>query len=84
MSEVIKVVELVLILPASNAGPERQFSKLRLIKTHLRSTMSAERLNHFMILGNYTEMVDKLDLKKIAKEFISRNERREKVFGSAI
>ena len=79
--EVCKVMELILVLPASNASPERSFSKLRSIKTHLRSTMSAERLNHFMILGHYTKMVDNLDSEKIATEFISRYEVPEKTFG---
>ena len=78
--EVCKIVELILVLPASNATPERSFSKLKLIKTHLRSTMSAERLNHFMILGLYTEMVDNLNVDKIATEFISRYEIRKKTW----
>ena len=83
LSEVCKVMELVLVLPASNATPARNFLKLRTIKTYLRSKMSPKRLNHFMILGLYTDMVDKLDLTEIAEEFIKTNERREKVFGKA-
>ena len=81
LSEVCKVVELILVLPASNAALERSFSKMKFIKTRLRSSMKAKRLNHYMIMGHYKEMVDNLDLEKIAFEFIRRNENRQKVLG---
>ena len=82
LSEVCKVLELILVLPASNAALERSFSRMKNIKTRLRSTMTAKRLNHFMIMGHYKEMVDNLDLEKIAAEFISRNENRQRVLGN--
>ena len=44
--------------------------------------MTAKRLNHFMIMRHYKEMMDNLDLEKIAAEFISRNENRQKVLGN--
>ena len=81
LSEVCKVMKLVLVLPATTATAERSFSKMKLIKTYLRSTMSQKRLNHFMILGVYPELVDKIDSTEIVKEFASRNERRQYVFG---
>ena len=43
-SEVMKIFELVLVLPATNATSERSFSKLKLIKTTNRASMSQERL----------------------------------------
>ena len=55
LSEVCKVMELILVLPAANAESERSFSKMKLIKTYLRSTMSQKRLNHFMIFAVYPE-----------------------------
>ena len=84
ISEVSKVLELIIVLPASNAHLERSFSKMRLIKTRLRSTMSAKRLNHFMVIGHYKDLVDKLDLGKIADEFIEGRKTREKVLGKVI
>ena len=81
LSEVCKVVEFILVLPASNAALERSFSKMKFIKTRLRSSMKAKRLNHYMIMGHYKEMVDNLDLEKIAFEFIRRNENHQKVLG---
>ena len=58
-------------MPATNATSERSFSKLRLIKTYLRTTMRQEQLNHLMILFVYKELVDNLDLKKVVSEFIA-------------
>ena len=72
LSEVCKVVKLVLVLPASTASAERSFSKMKLIKTYLRSTMSQKRLNHCMILGVYPELVDDLDSTEIVEEFAKK------------
>ena len=80
LSEVMKIFELVLVLPATNATSERSFSKLKLIKTTNRASMSQERLNHYMILGTYKEQLDNIDLKKLAKEFVLRKPRRENIF----
>ena len=41
-SGVLKVMKLLLVLPATNATSERSFSVLRRVKTYLRSTMSQE------------------------------------------
>ena len=81
ISEVCKVLELIIVLPASNAHLEQSFSKMKLTKTLLRSTMSAKRLNHFMVFGHYKDLVDNLDLEKIVDEFIEGNKTREKVLG---
>ena len=83
LSEVCKIVELTLVLPASNAESERKFSLMKLIKTRLRSTMTQKRLNHFMIFGGYPELVDKLDLTEIAQEFVAKRLNRENIFGKA-
>ena len=44
LSEVGKNLELVLVLPATNATSEQKISKMGLIKTPIRSTMSHEHL----------------------------------------
>ena len=63
------ILELVLVLPATNATSEQNFSKMGLIKTPIRSTMSHERLNHYMTFPNHREEVDRLNLKKISHRF---------------
>ena len=81
LSEVCKAMKLILVLPATNSSSERSFSVLRSLKDYQKSTMGQERLNHFMIFAIYPEYVDQLDMVEIAKEFVSRNENRKRVFG---
>ena len=45
VSEVFKLVKLILTAPATNAVSERSCSTLRRFKTHLRSSITRERLN---------------------------------------
>ena len=43
-SEIVILVELILVMPATNATSERSFSTLRRIKSYLRTTMTQLRL----------------------------------------
>ena len=45
VSEVLKLVKLILIAPATNAVSERSCSTLRRFKTYLRLSITRERLN---------------------------------------
>ena len=76
-------MEIILVLPAANAESEGSFSKMKLIKTYLRSTMSQKRLKHFMTLAVYPELVDELNLKEIGEEFVAKRSGHESVFGKA-
>ena len=71
-SEIVTLVRILLVIPATNASSERTFSALRRIKTYLRTTMTQARLNHLMMLHIHCEETDSLDLKAVAKEFIQR------------
>ncbi|CAI6361713.1 unnamed protein product [Macrosiphum euphorbiae] len=46
-----QICRLALISLVTVASNERSFSKLKLIKTHLRSTITDERLNSLIVLG---------------------------------
>ncbi|KAL4152659.1 hypothetical protein QTP88_000492 [Uroleucon formosanum] len=61
-----KICKLALTAPVSVATNERSFSKLRLIKNNLRSSMGDNRLDSLMILSVEKDVVDKLDINKIA------------------
>lgn len=79
--QVQQLLKLLLTLPCSNAEAERSFSCLRRLKTYLRSSMSQERLNHVTILHVHQETLDRVDICKVAKEFVEKCESRRKTFG---
>ena len=81
ISEVITLVDLLLVMPASNATSERSFSALRRIKSYLRSTMTQQRLNSLMILHVHKDKTDSLNLDHVANEFVDRKETRVALFG---
>ena len=73
-SQVMEVMNLLLVLPATNATSERSFSTLRRVKTYLRSTTSQLRLNNLMVLHTHKEEADTLDLDAVINEFVSVKE----------
>ena len=81
LSEVVKLVSLVLVMPATNATSERSFSALRRVKTYLRGSMKQSRLNHLMVLHVHRELTDNLDLIACSNDFVVNNEHRFRVFG---
>ena len=79
--ELHALLKLYVTIPVTTSIAERTFSTMRRIKTYLRSTMTQERLNHSFILNAHKPRVTELDLKHIAKLFISANDRRCAYFG---
>ena len=84
LSEVSTVLTLLQLLPASNAGAERGFSALGRTKDYLRSSMTQKRLNHLMVINIHKEIAkEKLDLKAVANEFVSKGiDKRKSDFGT--
>ena len=74
VSEVLKLVKLILLVPVTNAVSERSCSTLRRVKTYLRSSMTQERLNSCLVLVTYKEQVDKLNLVEVGNQFCFNNE----------
>ncbi|XP_053156183.1 zinc finger MYM-type protein 1-like [Hemicordylus capensis] len=60
---------LFLTLPVTVASSERSFSKLKLIKNYLRSSMSQERLSGLALLSIENERAKKLDIQKTIDNF---------------
>lgn len=81
LNEVIILMKLIQVMPATNSTSERSFSAMRRVKTYLRSTMTQERLNSLMVLHVHKEYTDDLVLTDVANEFVHRGERRSQVFG---
>jgi len=57
------LLKLILVMPATNETSERFFSVIHRVKTHLRSTMTQNRLNNLLLLRAHKEYTDLLDLK---------------------
>ena len=81
LGEVDKVIQVYLTYPVTSATAERAFSSLRRIKTYVRSSMTAQRLNNLFMLYVHKTLTDSLDLESVAKEFVSTNTRRMNYFG---
>ena len=79
--EVIKVLKLILVMPATNVISERSFSALKRLKTWLRTTTSQSRLNWCMILHIHKELTDQLPMRELMNEFILQNDSRRRIFG---
>ncbi|XP_073121932.1 uncharacterized protein [Henckelia pumila] len=67
---------ILLIIPVTVASAERSFSKLKLIKNYLRSTMSQDRLNGLAILSIEKNMVANLDYDDLVDNFAQQKARR--------
>ena len=81
LSEVSTVLRLILVLPASNAQPERVFSVLKHTKTPIRNSMDQDRLNSLMILNIHKKETKGLNLVNIANDFVSAVPGRKNDFG---
>ncbi|XP_047326548.1 zinc finger MYM-type protein 1-like [Impatiens glandulifera] len=70
------VYRILLTIPVTVASAERSFSKLKLIKTYLRSTMSQERLNGLAMISIEKECLEQLEYDDLIENFASKNARR--------
>ena len=59
------------------ATAERSFSKLKLIKNFLQSSMSQERLSDLALLTIENERAKNLDFRKVIQQFASARARRK-------
>ncbi|KAG8429796.1 hypothetical protein GDO86_019188 [Hymenochirus boettgeri] len=69
-------IRILLTLPVTVASGERSFSKLKLIKTYLRSTMTQERLVGLATISIEHELAHSLDLDEAIQAFASQKARR--------
>ena len=81
LSEICILLNLILVIPATNAVSECSASALRRVKTYLRSTMTQVRLNNLLILHVHKRIADDLDIAACLNEFVSDSEHRLSVFG---
>ena len=79
-ANVEELCKLLLVCSPTSSEAERNFSKLRRIKTWLRSTMIAPRVNALAVCYAHKEILNALDIDAICKAFVC-NEQRQKHFG---
>ena len=79
-SEVFKLLQILLTIPVSTAMAECSFSVLRQLKTFYAPQWQP-LLNYAMLLHIHKDRTDKLDLQKVAMEFIDVNDKRKSFFG---
>ena len=77
-AELTNVCILFMILPVSVASAERSFSKLKIIKNYLRSTIAQERLDSLAMLSIENEEAQSLDTNKLIDMFEEQKSRAEK------
>lgn len=77
----VKLLQLLNIVPATSATAERSFSCLRRVKTWLRSSMTQTRLNSAVVLHANRHINPDID--SVINDFISLNDLRRRIFGAS-
>ena len=69
-----KILKFLLLIPATAATVERAHSSLKFVKNDLRSSMSEDRMNAFMLLYIHKDL--SLSFDQIIDDFARRNPRK--------
>lgn len=69
-------LRIAVTIPVTVAAAERSFSRLKLIKTYLRSTMGQERLNGLALMSINQEVSRKISFDDTIDDFAARKSRR--------
>ena len=59
-THLLETIQITMTIGVTTASAERSFSSLRRIKSHLRSTMSEDRLNNMSLLNIERDLSNKL------------------------
>ncbi|KAM3198109.1 hypothetical protein ACQJBY_073300 [Aegilops geniculata] len=71
----------LLTIPVTVASAERSFSKLKLLKSYLRSTMTQERLSGLATIAIEIDILEGGAYEDLIEDFVSRNAQRIARFG---
>jgi hypothetical protein len=69
-------LRIILTMPVSVASGERSFSKLKLIKTYLRSSVPQERLSSLATLSTENAIAQNLNFSELVKTFADKKARK--------
>ncbi|XP_025193938.1 zinc finger MYM-type protein 1-like [Melanaphis sacchari] len=70
---------ILLTIPVASEGAERAFSKLKIIKNYLRSTISQDRLSGLAILLIENELAETLDYNQLIDQFALQKARKKQL-----
>ena len=70
------ILRILLTMPVSVATAERSFSKLKIIKNYLRSTMGQNRLSNLAIISIESDLLKELDTQDLIKQFAKTKARK--------
>ncbi|KAL9299158.1 putative HAT dimerization domain-containing protein [Arabidopsis thaliana] len=71
---------ILLTVPITVAFAERSFSKLKLLKSYLRTSMSQGRLNGLALMAIENGFLEELDVESLADDFASDHSNRTTLF----
>lgn len=72
-------LRILLTMLVTVASAERSFSKLKLIKNYLRSTMSQERLTNLVTISIEETILDHIDIHETIEDFANKKARRVEI-----
>ena len=75
-TDLLKLVDIVLMLPVTTASNERMFSTLGRVKTYLRQCCGDERLSDLLVLSCLSESAKDLNLWNVVDNFAQLRSRR--------
>ena len=81
IGEAVKMIKLVIVMPAANVVSERFFSAIRRLYTYLRTNIGSSRLNNAMVLHIHKGQLDKLSMVDVANDFVFESDHRKTLFG---
>ncbi|GKB94813.1 zinc finger MYM-type protein 1 [Tanacetum coccineum] len=79
-NELCVELRVLLTIPLTVTSAERSFSKLKLLKSYLRSTMSQERLNGLALIAIENDILENVDYELLINKFAAKNARRMAMF----
>ena len=76
MPNVVIALRILLTIPVTVASAERSFSKLKLIKTYLRSTMLDERLSGLALISIENDLATSINFSEMIATFANKKARK--------
>ncbi|KAL9293975.1 putative HAT dimerization domain-containing protein [Arabidopsis thaliana] len=72
--------KILLTIPITVASAERSFSKLKLLKSYLRTTMTPDRLNGLALIAIENDLLEGIYMESLIDDFASNHVQRTTLF----